>query len=152
MMYSRSIPGSCANVLCLVEICMCYHSAYNKSANKRPSDLPAYCMINSIINATWNGSQEQLLTHWGRVTHICVSKLTSICSDNGLSPGWCQAIIWTDAGLSLIGPFGTQFSEILIEIDTFSFKKMHLKVSSGKCQPFCLGLFCLSLNVLTHWG
>ena len=33
------------------------------------------------------------LTHWGRVTHICVSKLTSIGSDNGLSPGRRQAII-----------------------------------------------------------
>ena len=27
------------------------------------------------------------LTHWGRVTYICVSKLTIIGSDNGLSPG-----------------------------------------------------------------
>ena len=36
-----------------------------------------------------------LLTHWGRVTHICVGKLTIIASDNGLSPGRRQAIIWT---------------------------------------------------------
>ena len=28
-----------------------------------------------------------VLTHWGRVTHICVSKLTSIGSDNDLLPG-----------------------------------------------------------------
>ena len=35
------------------------------------------------------------LTHWGRVTHICVSKLNIIGSDNGLSPGRRQAIIWT---------------------------------------------------------
>ena len=28
-----------------------------------------------------------VLTHWGRVTHICVCKLTIIDSDNGLSPG-----------------------------------------------------------------
>ena len=28
-----------------------------------------------------------LLTHWGRVTHICVNELTTIGSDNGLSPG-----------------------------------------------------------------
>ena len=34
-----------------------------------------------------------LLTHWGRVTHICVSKLTIIGSYNGLSPGRRQAII-----------------------------------------------------------
>ena len=27
-----------------------------------------------------------ILTHWGRETHICVSKLTIIGSDNGLSP------------------------------------------------------------------
>ena len=31
------------------------------------------------------------LTHWGRVTHICVGKLTIIGSDYGLSPGWRQA-------------------------------------------------------------
>ena len=43
------------------------------------------------------------LTHWGRVTHICVSKLTIIGSDNGLSPGRRQAIIWTNAGILLIG-------------------------------------------------
>ena len=46
----------------------------------------------------------QPLTHWGRVTHICVSKLTIIGSDNGLSPDRRQAIIWTNAGILLIGP------------------------------------------------
>ena len=87
------------------------------------------------------------LTHWGRVTHICVGKLTIIASDNGLSPGRRQAIIWTNTGILLIGPLGTNFSEILIEIETFSFKKMHLKRSSGKWRPSCLGL-----NVLnTPW-
>ena len=57
----------------------------------------------------------QMLNHWGRVTHICVNKLTIIGSDNGLPPGRHQAIIWTNAGISLIGPLGTNFSEILIE-------------------------------------
>ena len=33
------------------------------------------------------------LTHWGRVTHIRIGKLTIIGSDNGLSPGRHQAII-----------------------------------------------------------
>ena len=56
------------------------------------------------------------LTHWGGVMHICVNKLTIIGSDNGLSPGRRQAIIWTNAGILLIGPLGTNFSEILIEI------------------------------------
>ena len=85
-----------------------------------------------------------LFTHWGRVTHTCVSKLINTGSDNGLSPGRCQAIIWTNAGILLIGPLGTNLSEILIKIITFSFKKMRSKVSSGKRRPSCLGL-----NVLT---
>ena len=52
------------------------------------------------------------------MTHICVSKLNIIGSDNGLSPGRRQAIIWTNAGILLIGPLGTNFSEILSEIHT----------------------------------
>ena len=70
------------------------------------------------------------LTHLCRVTHICVSKSTIIVSDNGLSPDRRQAIIWTNAEILLIGTLGTTFSEILIKINTFSFKKMHLKMSS----------------------
>ena len=85
-----------------------------------------------------------MLTHWGRVTHICVSKLAIICSDNDLSPGRRQAIIGTNAGILLTGQLGTNFSENVIEIYTFSFKKIHLKMSSGRWLPFCLGL-----NVLT---
>ena len=72
------------------------------------------------------------LTHWGRVTHICVGNLTIIVSYNGLSPGRRQAIIWTNAGILLIGLLGTNFSEILVKIQTFSSKKMHSKMSSGK--------------------
>ena len=86
------------------------------------------------------------LTHWGRVTHICVSDLTIIGLDNGLSLGRRQAIIWTNAGILLIRPLGTNFNEMLIEILTFSFKKMRLKVSFAKWRPSCLGL-----NVL-KWG
>ena len=88
------------------------------------------------------------LTHWGRVTHIYVSQPTSIGSDNGLSPGRRQAIIWTNAGMLLIGPLGTNFSEILIEIQTFSLRKMRLEMSSAKRQPFCLGLNVLMLHLL----
>ena len=63
--------------------------------------------------------RDPFLTHWGRVTHICVSKLTIIGSDNGLSPDRRQAIICTNAGVLLIGTLGTNFSETLIEIITF---------------------------------
>ena len=55
-------------------------------------------------------------THWGRVTHKCVSKLTITDSDNGFSPGRRQGIIWTNAGLLFIGSLATNVSEIIIEI------------------------------------
>ena len=74
------------------------------------------------------------------MTHICFGKQSMIGSDNGLSPGRRQAIIRTNAGILLIGPPGTNFSEILIEIYMFSFQKMHLKISSGKWRPSGLGL------------
>ena len=77
------------------------------------------------------------------MTHICVAYLTIIVSDNGLSPSRCQAIILTNSGILLIRPLGTNFSEILIEIDKFSFMKMDLKVSSAKWRPFCVGLYVL---------
>ena len=85
-----------------------------------------------------------VLTHRGQMTHICISNHTIIGSDNGLSPGRRQAIIWTNAGILLFGPSGTNISEIAIEILTCSFKKMRLKVSSAKWRPYCFGL-----NVLT---
>ena len=91
------------------------------------------------------------LTHWGRVMHICVSKLTITGSDNGLSPSRRQAIIWTNAGILLIGTLGTNFSEILIEIHPFSFKKIGLNVSSAKWRPFCLGLNVLSWGTSRTW-
>ena len=93
-----------------------------------------------------------VLTHWGRVLHICVSKLTTIGSDNGLAPGRRQAIIWTNAGILLIRPLGTNFSEISIDIQTFSFKKIHFKMSSGKWRPFCLGLNVLKLIHVSKKG
>ena len=80
------------------------------------------------------------------MTHICVSKLNTICSVNALAPGRRQAIIWTNAGMLLIEPIGTNFSEILVEIHISSFKKMHFKMSSGKWRPFCLGP-----NMLRVW-
>ena len=71
------------------------------------STLSIYALVELVINC---------LTHWGQVTHICVSKLTIIGSDNGLSPDRLQAIIWTNAGIMLIWPVGKKINEILIEI------------------------------------
>ena len=104
---------------------------------------------NLMVDVGIRHSHQLLLTHWGWVTHICVGNLATIGSDNGLLPGRRQAITWTNAGILLIGPLWTNFSEILIEIPTFSFKKMHLKVSSAKWRPSCLGLNVLRL-ISTH--
>ena len=106
------------------------------------------------------------LTHWGRVTHICLSKFTIIGSDNGSSPGRRQAIIWTNAWILLIWPLGTKFSEIIIKLHTFSYMKMHLKLSSAEWRWFRLGLHdlinttggtcavwcCLLTNCLLYGG
>ena len=52
-------------------------------------------------------------------------------SGNGLSPVRHQAIPWTNAGLLSIGLLEGNFSEIRIVILLFSFKKLHLQLSSA---------------------
>ena len=92
------------------------------------SGLTLSWVMECCLNAT------KPLTHWGRVTHICISDLTSIGSDNGVSPGRCQAIIRTNAGILLIRPLGTNFSEFLVEIRTFSFKNAFESVVCEKAD------------------
>ena len=84
----------------------------------------------------------------GVTSVVGVSSTHLVGSDNGLLPGRRQAIIWTNAGILLIELMGTNFSEILIEIYTFSWHKMHWKMSSGKWQPFCLGLNVFTFYIL----
>ena len=62
----------------------------------------------------------------------------SIGSGNGLSPVWQEAITWTKAGLLSSEPLRINFSEIGIELQNFSFMKMHFKMSSVEWQPFRL--------------
>ena len=88
----------------------------------------------------------QSLTHGGRMTHICDSKLTIISSDNGLSLGRRQAIIWTSDGYIVNWTPRKNLSEILIKSHTFSFKKIQLEMSSGKWRPLCLGLNVLMIK------
>ena len=60
--------------------------------------------------------------------------------DNGLSPDWHQAIIWTN------------LSEILNENFTFSLKKLHCKMFFGKWCLFCIFLDVLILlQVIPGW-
>ena len=82
------------------------------------------------------------LTHWVRVMHKCISKIIIIGSDDGLSPGRHQAIIWTIAGIFSLGPLGTKFSGILIKIHTFSlqknaFENVFWKMAAILSWPWC---------------
>ena len=73
---------------------------------------------------------------------MCVCKLNIIGPNNGLSPGQREAIIWNNVGMLLIGPIRTNFSLISIEIYPFSYKKMHLKISSGNGGHYVLASMC----------
>ena len=56
-------------------------------------------MVNFVLQWMW--------THWGRVTHICVNKVTIIDSDNDLTPGRRPVIIWTNTAMLTLGPQGS---------------------------------------------
>ena len=117
----------------------------------RTVELPRMWLAEILSSASWREIYG-ILTHWSWVMNICVSKLTMIGSDNGARG---QAIVWTSAGILLIGPLGTNFSEILIEIHTFSFKKMHLKMSlqNGPISSWLnvLAMMLTCNNVLCTW-
>ena len=119
------------------------------------------------VETKWNGCRfadvnshfkihflEQVTSHSLIEAERCIHvspTLAIIGSDNGLSPVRRQAIIWTNAVSLSIGPLGTNFSQIVFKIQTFSLKKMHLKMSSGKCRPFCRSLSNCYLNLCWPW-
>ena len=117
-----------------------YKMGYNISKKKKKVPLKVY-------RASVAPNE---LTHWGWVTHICVNNIASIDSDNGVSPSRRQAIIWSNAGILLIGPLGTNFSQILIEIHKFSLKKMLSQMSSGKWRQFCFRFSVLTKTSDTY--
>ena len=142
----------------ITNLTIVYSTFYSGAAQRKLQGPESWAFVREVhqwpVNSRHKGPVTQkhfhlttsscCITHWGQVTYIWVSKLTIIGSDNGLSPGWRNAIIWTNAGILLIRTLGTNFSEILSGIHAFWFEKMHLKMSSAKWRPFCLGL-----NVLT---
>ena len=79
------------------------------------------------------------------MTHICISELTIIGSENGLVPGRRQAIIWINVGILLIWTSETNFSEILSDIRTSSVTK---NVFENVVREMA-GIF-LSLSVLMY--
>ena len=56
--------------------------------------------------------------------------------NNGLSHIWHQAITWTNADFSTTDLLGTYISEILVDIQRYSFKEVPLNRSSVRCWPF----------------
>ena len=77
------------------------------------------------------------------MTNICVGNLTIIGSNNGLSPGLRQAIIWTNAGILLIGPIETNFNEIFnqnsnIFIQENVFESIVCEMAAILCWPQCV--------------
>ena len=84
------------------------------------------------------------------VNYVCISY------DNGLSPIQHQAIILTSAVLLPIWPIETNFretnfSEISIKMQKFSFMKMHLKITSAKGSYFVQVNYSL-LPAIGHSG
>ena len=108
-----------------------------------------------ILSSKWwsfNLGLNKLTIIYRKVRHASAIQ-GSIGSDNSLTPVRCRAIISTNAGTLSIGPLGKKtsvkfdiFSEILIEIQTFSSKNIHLKSWSAKLRPFWRGL-----NMLNMW-
>ena len=84
-----------------------------------------------------------------RSLNISIINLVSNCEyfQNDVQPMIMTpaSFILSIAGILLILTLGTNFSEILRQMQTFSFKKMYLKISTGKWRPTCL-----DLNVF-HW-
>ena len=146
----------------LTHICVTWPPCVNGRLYIHVSEMRHCHWCNNMIGLENEIVQEQVQLPWG----ICLNMLhylieaewriyasiryTIIGSDNGLWPGRSKAIIWTNAGILSIGPLRKDFSEILIEIHTFSFTKMHLKMSSGKWRPFWPGLNALIPKELQH--
>ena len=99
------------------------------------------CCLKAPNCYQFNCHQFKVLSHsfLGNVYWTFKISIPQLCMVTWSALGRRQAIFWTKAGILLIGLSGTNFSEILIEILTFSFKKMSFKVSSAKWRPFCLG-------------
>ena len=100
----------------------------NGLANDRDaSDLGRHCAHYYATVMCLTG-----LTHCGRVPHICVSKLTIAWTAPSHYLNHCRNIVnWT---------LRNRLQKISIDIQIFSFKKIHFKMSSGKWRPSCLGL------------
>ena len=103
-------------------------------------------MVNSRSMGRYGEISPIILTHRGRVTHICVGYLTIISSDNGLADGRLYTVIWTNAWILLIWRLETNYSEILNAIQTFfteesTFKNVVCVTLSNSSWSQCVNTF-----------
>ena len=81
---------------------------------------------------------------------VCVDILTIIGSDNGLSPGQRQAIIWTNDRILSIRPLGIRNSYIFIQ--EYAFEKVFCKMGVILSQPQCVNFIVSNVPVSTSVG
>ena len=132
-----------AVVLCrLTETCVKGKNEWNLSYG----DLGQTFNIETCLSGSIWPEQNMVHNSWSLACEHFVTGTPLKSSDNGLSPRRRQAIIWTNEVILSVGPLGTNFIEILIEIQKFSFKKMQLKMSVCEMaailsRPHCGKLF-----------
>ena len=134
-------------VCCLMGPCHYQKKCWLFVNEVRWYSIPLGALLQEMLKIFISNSRLQLhllaaneLTHWGQMTHICVGRLTSIGSDNGLSPGRRQSIIWTNVGILVIGPLGINCSEI--SIDIFHWRKYVWKCRLWNVVHFALASIC----------
>ena len=103
--------------------------------------------VNFITYLSTNRDAGSIKTYWGRLVHICVSDLTIIGSDNGLSPGRRHVINRTNTIILLIEPFGIHFSDIKIYENAF--ENVICKMASLWSWPQHYMLASINENVST---
>ena len=130
----------------ITSLTVVYSTFYSDADQRKHQSSESLAFVWGIHRDRWiprtkdqlRGKCFHLMTSsWNPRASVCVGNLATIDSDNGLSPGRRQAIIWTNAGILLIAPLRTNYRQILIEIHAFSFKKIHLKMSSAKWRQCC---------------
>ena len=130
--------------------CWIGHSGHDFKQNsiQRILTIPFMFLILQTRKENFIRNTLRFCSHRGRVTHICVGKLTITGSDNRLSPVAARAITWDNVGKLLIGPLGTNFIEDLIGIKTFSFRKINLKCRLWNGDHFVSASMCLFMQRL----
>ena len=135
------------------ELALCMPMTWRCSRSQiiRKHPLATYSLTGQALRGYWF---QGVWLYMNRYIHICgyietewriyaSGNHTITGSDNGMLPVRRQAIDWTIARILLIGPWGANFSEVLIKIHTFSLRRMHLKMSSVTMatilpQPQCV--------------